>query len=245
MPSSTNASRTPGRCLHLVEVGAHDRAAEYRALRVRRVQHAGQLHVDAEQRLARDDLLIVDAGHARAEELEVLGILERRVRRRRERRGLRRELAVRRAALRRRMNHGALLRRALAGRHAPRLRGGGDEHRARGCAGAAERREVRDRRPLPTDDCRPYAGFKSPCTTVTCSHGTSSSSATIIGSDVLMPCPISEFGAMIDDRAARRNADERVRREVVGGDGQRLGERGRQRQSADTCRREGRRRRAR
>src|SRR3954469_25245274 len=52
--------------------------------------------------------------------------------------------------------------------------------------------------PLPTDDCLPYAGFKSPCTTVTCSHGASSSSATIIGSDVLMPCPISEFGAMID-----------------------------------------------
>ena len=35
-------------------------------------------------------------------------------------------------------------------------------------------------------------------TTVTCCHGTSSSSATIIGSDVLMPCPISEFGAMIE-----------------------------------------------
>ena len=51
--------------------------------------------------------------------------------------------------------------------------------------------------PLPTDDCRPYAGFRSPCTIVTCSHATSSSSATIIGSDVLMPCPISELGAMI------------------------------------------------
>ena len=51
---------------------------------------------------------------------------------------------------------------------------------------------------LPTDICRPYAGFRSPCAIVTCSHATSSSSATIIGRDVFTPCPISEFGATID-----------------------------------------------
>ena len=110
MPSSTNASRTPGRFFTSSTLALDDLAAEHRALRVRRVQHPRQLHVDAEQRRARDDLLIVDAGHARAEQLEVLRVLERRVRRRRERRGLRRELAVGRATLRRGVNHGALVR---------------------------------------------------------------------------------------------------------------------------------------
>ena len=44
------------------------------ALRVRRVDHSGQLHIDAEERCARDDLLVVDPRHARTDQLEVFRI---------------------------------------------------------------------------------------------------------------------------------------------------------------------------
>ena len=57
MPSSTNASRTPGRAFTSSMLALDDFAAEHRALRVRRVQHPRQLHIDAEERRARNDLL--------------------------------------------------------------------------------------------------------------------------------------------------------------------------------------------
>jgi len=40
------------------------------------VKHARQLHIDAEQRLAGDDGMVVDAADARAEQAVVLGVLE-------------------------------------------------------------------------------------------------------------------------------------------------------------------------
>jgi len=50
---------------------------------------------------------------------------------------------------------------------------------------------------LPPALCWPYFASRSPCSTVTSFQSTSSSSAMIIGSVVLMPCPISGFLPMM------------------------------------------------
>src|SRR5213075_2918994 len=90
--------------LHDVDVGTDHFSTEHRALRVRRVEHPRQLYIDAEEWRAGHDLRIVHAGHARTEQPEILRILERHGRRRRERRGLRRELTILGAAIRRTVN---------------------------------------------------------------------------------------------------------------------------------------------
>src|SRR4029079_2900267 len=112
-----------GALLHFIEVGAHDFAAERGAFRVGRVQHPRQLYVDAEERRAGHDLLVVYAGHARADQGEVFRVFQRRIGRRRERRGFRCELAVRRSTLRFRVNDRTLFSRTLGLGHTTGLRG--------------------------------------------------------------------------------------------------------------------------
>src|SRR5262249_35617336 len=63
--------------LDRVEIRGHRARADGRRLRVRRVEHSGNLLIDAEQRLAGDDLRVVDTAHARAEQLVVAALLER------------------------------------------------------------------------------------------------------------------------------------------------------------------------
>ena len=75
----------------------------------------------------------------RADELEILGVLERHLLRHRQPRGLRRELAIAELAPAGRMDDHALLGPAVARRHAPLIRRGGDQHVAGGGAGAAQR----------------------------------------------------------------------------------------------------------
>ena len=63
--------------LYLVEVGGFDFAAKDRALLDRGVEHARQRDIDAEERLAADDGVGVDAGLGLANDGVVLGVFER------------------------------------------------------------------------------------------------------------------------------------------------------------------------
>ena len=65
-----------GERLDLIDVGRGHLAAEDRALGEHGVPHARDLDVDAEERPARQDARIVDAGDRRADDGEFLGILE-------------------------------------------------------------------------------------------------------------------------------------------------------------------------
>ena len=96
VPSTTNALVTPGSLLDLFEIRFADFAADGRALLEHRVLHARHDLVDAEQRLAGDDLQVVDAGDALAEQVVVLAVLQlqRLFVGHRQRRGLACELAV-------------------------------------------------------------------------------------------------------------------------------------------------------
>jgi hypothetical protein len=69
-----------GQRLELLDVRARDLRPEHRRLLVDRVQHPRQLHVDAEQRLAGDDLPVVDPARELADDLVVLRVLERHAR---------------------------------------------------------------------------------------------------------------------------------------------------------------------
>ena len=62
--------------LQLIDVGAGHAAAEHRALLVDRPEHAGHREVDAEHRLAGDDLLHAHRGHRRTDDAVVLRIFQ-------------------------------------------------------------------------------------------------------------------------------------------------------------------------
>jgi hypothetical protein len=112
--------------------------AEHRALRDGGVGHAGELHVDAEHRLADHLVVDVEAVRRAAEEVPVLGVLELHLARRLELRGGGRDLAEADLPARRSVNDGAVLSVAVRRVDLPALRRGGDQHLARGRAGLAE-----------------------------------------------------------------------------------------------------------
>ena len=161
----------------------------------------GTRDVDAEERLAGDDRRVVDAAGRLADDLVVLRILQ--LDRRRDPAAcsaarLRRELAVAERAVARRVHH-----LAGCGRHSA----AGTFHV---CAAAATSICRRRRRPgASASSCsasrccrrrparRTASGRDRACSTRTSFQSTSSSSAMIIGSIVLMPWPISGFFAMI------------------------------------------------
>jgi hypothetical protein len=95
--------------LDVIQVRRPDLAVERRALLKHRVEHPGDDGVDAENRLAGHDRVVVDVARRLADDLVVLRILQDHVReiRRGERRGLCRELAVAGRSLRRRVYHAA------------------------------------------------------------------------------------------------------------------------------------------
>ncbi len=134
--------------LHLVEIRARRLAGEHRTLHVARVQHSRHRDVDAEHRLSGHDVPHVDAGHARADDLEVLRVfqLHRREIRRGQRRRLRGQLTVRRLAAALAVKHHAFGRLELGFRHVERLRRGGDQHRATRRADLTHRHPVGRRR---------------------------------------------------------------------------------------------------
>jgi hypothetical protein len=74
-PESRPSSASPPATTN--DIRLHHLAAEHGALLEHRVLHAGNDDVDPEQRFAGDDLLVVDTRDARAEEVIVLGVLER------------------------------------------------------------------------------------------------------------------------------------------------------------------------
>src|SRR6266568_3801574 len=110
----------------------------HRALRDRRVDHAGKLRVDAIADAAGDDVGDIDTLDRLAGDLPVLRILERHFLRRRELRGFAGDLAEARLAAARAMRDHAVGRRALGNRRVPALGGGGDQHFARAGAGFAQ-----------------------------------------------------------------------------------------------------------
>ncbi len=66
----------PRQALDLVDVRADHLAADRGALLIRGVQHVGHARIDAEQRAAGDDHLVVDAGDRAADDRVVLAFLE-------------------------------------------------------------------------------------------------------------------------------------------------------------------------
>ncbi len=134
--------------LHLVEIRARRLAGEHGALHVARVQHSRHRDVDAEHRLSGHDVPHVDAGHARADDLEIFRVfqLHRREIGRGQRRRLRGELTVRRLAAALAVQHDAFGRLELGLRHVERLRRRGDKHRAPRRADLTHRHPVRRRR---------------------------------------------------------------------------------------------------
>ena len=103
-------------------------------------QHARQHLVDAEQRLPRDDLGVVDARHARTEQPVIAARFQhdRLFIGYRQRRGLGRELPITKRAPARAMQVLAALRRALPLGDLPLARRGGHEQRARNRTRAAQ-----------------------------------------------------------------------------------------------------------
>ena len=102
-----------------------------------RGEHPRQREVQRELRRPVGLRLAVDSTEFFADELEVLGILQRDLGRRCEGRRLRRQLAERRSSSRRRVRHNAAVHGDLGRRHAPLARGRFHEHGARRGAGAA------------------------------------------------------------------------------------------------------------
>src|SRR6266571_2576635 len=94
-------------------------------------------HVDAELRRAVDLLRRVEPLHGRADQLEVLGVLEGHAARHRKERGAVDESTVRQTAAGRSVHHHAVRGTTRAGLDLPGLGRGGHEHGAGGGAGAA------------------------------------------------------------------------------------------------------------
>jgi hypothetical protein len=127
-----------GNGLGFVGVEARHLAAEHRTLHDARDQHARPLHVEAELGCAVDLRGDVETRQRLTEDLEVLGIFQRDVLWHRQRRGLVGQRAVFHATSTRPMDDFAFFRRQAVLEDVPGLRGGGDEHRARGRAGLAQ-----------------------------------------------------------------------------------------------------------
>ena len=104
----------------------------------RRVEHPGQLNVDAVLHPARDLGRDVEPWHRPADDLVVLRLLEARARRYAELGGLRRQLAVARRAAARGVADDAVGGGELACAHLPTPSGGLDQHRAGGGADDAQ-----------------------------------------------------------------------------------------------------------
>ena len=147
-----------GRRLDGVEVDALHTTAVDRALLEHGVLHPGHRDVDAEQRLANDDLRVVYARNRLPDDREVLRVLERdgpRIGRLKPRRGTR-QFAV---------GHRLVLEvddsgfgRALLRLGAPLLRRGFHEHGASGSPGAAHRLVVHRRRHAAAGHLAPVLG---------------------------------------------------------------------------------------
>ncbi len=123
------------------KVGADYLAAERRTLFEHRVEHARQLHVDAEERLAGDDGGVVHAAHPRAQQFVVLGILQDHAGGvgNRQRAGRCYQRAIAEAALARAVQHGAGTGHAFVGRHVP---GQGRRLNQQGACGGAQAMKV-------------------------------------------------------------------------------------------------------
>ncbi len=106
-----------------------DRPAADRRMRHDRGEHARKPHVDAEFGLSRDLVASLEALHVRADDLEVLDVFERDLRRDRKRRCLRGQLSIRRAPFARVVMDAALFGAQGRSRHSPGLRGGLDAGR--------------------------------------------------------------------------------------------------------------------
>ena len=130
---------TPATALAFVASNARDLAAKDRTARDDRVEHARQLHVDAEDGFARDLGGRVDALNRLADQLELRRILERDDRRHRQLRGRLGEAAVGQTRVRRGVDHGAVVRAALSLVDAPTRGRSLHEHVARRGASAAHR----------------------------------------------------------------------------------------------------------
>ena len=123
-------------------VEAGDLASEDGAARHGRIEHPGELHVDAVDSAAVHLGGSVGPRHRPADETELLRILQRRILRDLHRGGGGGQLPVTETPPRRRVEHRSFLRAAARRRDAPSSRGGGDQHRARGGARLAHRREL-------------------------------------------------------------------------------------------------------
>ena len=140
-PSMTSTWRTPGSALICIDVGGLHLAGKDGSLFNGGVQHSRHFDIDAEDRLAGDDGVGVNARLRVANDAVILGIFELHAaeRGRGQRGGFGGKLAIaRRAPLRQREARGRIAC-ALSLRHAPGLRGGGDEQLASGRTHAAHR----------------------------------------------------------------------------------------------------------
>ncbi len=114
-------------------------AAQHRGSLDRGDEHARHLHIDAEDGAAIHLDGCVEPRHSRADDPEGLGLLERDVGRHRERRRPGGECSVRETPAGRHVDDCAPLGTACGGLDVPGLRGGSDEHLARGRARLAQR----------------------------------------------------------------------------------------------------------
>ena len=114
----------------LVGIEGFQRAAEHRALRDRRVQHVGQLHVDREYLLAGQLLDRIQPLHALADDRPLRRRLQLHLGRHRQLRRIGGDLAVAQRPAARRMGDHAVRRRAFRRRHIPPLRRRRDQHGA-------------------------------------------------------------------------------------------------------------------
>ena len=127
--------------LYLVEVGGFDFAAKDRALLDRGVEHARQRDIDAEERLAADDGVGVDAGLRLANDGVVFRVFERDLVEHRagKRGGFAGELSIGEGFAGGLVQHAAGLSRALGEGNSPSCRSRGYEHLAAGRSYAAQR----------------------------------------------------------------------------------------------------------
>ena len=118
-----------GEGLDFVEVGTDDLATKRRAFFVDGVKHAGQFHIDAEERFAGDDLGRIELGDTRTEEGEIFRLFERDgvLGGHGKGGGLGDKLPVF-EGLPGGVNDRGLFGAALGGRNTPRLGGGLDQH---------------------------------------------------------------------------------------------------------------------
>ena len=126
--------------LDLLDIEALGLAADRGAFRDARVLHPRELHIEREQRLAADERGVVDAREALADELVFFAVLEfeRSDVRHRQRGGGRRQRSITRRSSACGVDDPALGGGEVGSGHAPLLRGGGDEHRARTGARVAQ-----------------------------------------------------------------------------------------------------------